>query len=75
MDNLAKAEPPAARRLDYFYVSRLPLEWELQGTLADVFVTLGAINSALDIYLRLQMWDKVIGCYQHLEMKHKVELI
>lgn len=72
VDGLAKTEPHASRRLEYFYVSRMPLEWELQGALADVFLRLGAVNSALDIYLRLKMWDKVIGCYQNLELKHKV---
>ena len=72
VDCLAKANPPSHNRLEYFYVSRLPLEWELQGALADVFVSLGAVNSALDIYLRLHMWEKVIGCYQHLELRHKV---
>ncbi len=73
VDSLPKSGNESAhRRLEYFYISKLPLEWELQGSLADAFSSLGANSSALDIYLRLQMWDRVISCYQLLEMKHKV---
>ena len=71
-DSLAKSEPPVQQRMKLFYVSALPLEWQLSGHLADVFHSLGAVNSALDIYVKLQMWEKVIMCYQQLEMKHRV---
>lgn len=33
---------------------------------------LGLINSSLDIYLNLQMWDDVITCYQTLDKRDKV---
>lgn len=72
VNSLAKPNPLPHVRMNYFYVSRMPLDWELEGALADVFLSLGAINSALDICLRLQMWEKTITCYQILEMKHKV---
>lgn len=72
VDSLRRPSPPADVRAEYFYVSRMPLELELNGMLADLELSLGAVNSALDIYLRLQMWDKVILCYQLLEMKYKV---
>jgi len=74
-DSLAKSEPPVQQRMKLFYVSALPLEWQLSGHLADVFHSLGAVNSALDIYVKLQMWEKVIMCYQQLEMKHRAEEI
>lgn len=72
VDSLSKPSESSQRRIEYFYVSRMPLECELQRMLADVFQSLGAINSALDVYIRLQWWDGVIACYQHLELKHKV---
>ena len=71
-DSLERPLPPAEVRAEYFYVSRMPLERELHGMLADLQLSLGAVNSALDLYLRLEMWEKVIACYQLLEMKHKV---
>ena len=71
-DSLPKSLPPVQHRMKLFYVSALPLEWELSGNLADVLHSLGAVNSALDIYLRFEMWEKVIVCYQQLDMKHRV---
>lgn len=71
-DSLAKASLHANRRIEYFYVSRIPLECELQNELAEVLKSLGAISSALDIYIRLQLWEGVIACYQQLDRKHKV---
>ena len=71
-DTLARNESSAQQRMRLFYVSGLPMEWQLGGHLADVFYSLGAVNSALDIYLKLEMWEKVIFCYQQLEMKHRV---
>lgn len=71
-DSLGKQTPPVDQRLEYFYVSRLPLEIEVLKSLAEVLQSLGAINSSLDIYLRLEAWEGVISCYQILEMKHKV---
>lgn len=72
-DCFAKQTPSADQRLQFFYVSRMPLEMEVLKSLAEVLLSLGCINSALDIYLRLQAWDGVISCYQILEMKHKVK--
>jgi hypothetical protein len=71
-DSLAKVSPDAHRRIEYFYVSLIPLECELQSEFAEVLKSLGAISSALDIYIRLQLWDGVIACYQQLDRKHKV---
>ena len=73
--SLAKNEPTVQQRMRLFYVSGLPLEWQLGGQLADVFHSLGLVNGALDVYLKLQMWEKVIMCYQQLEMKHRVIII
>ncbi len=34
---------------------------------------IGLINSALEIYQSLQMWDDVIRCYQALDKRDKAE--
>lgn len=74
VDSISKTKPSFERRIEYFYASQMPLEYELQGYLAEIFQSLGAINSALDIYIRIQMWEGVIACYQQLEKKHKVKI-
>ena len=34
---------------------------------------LGMVNSSLEIYLSLKMWDDVIVCYQALDKRDKAE--
>ena len=40
--------------------------------LSKFYMQLGLINSSLEIYQSLQMWDDVIKCYQTLDKKDKV---
>lgn len=35
-------------------------------------ISLGHIKNALDVYLRINMWENVIACYNSLDLKHKV---
>lgn len=42
----------------------LPIpKWTMDATLADRYLSLGSLKSALDIYERLQMWHQVALCY------------
>ncbi|EPX72948.1 TTC27 family TPR repeat protein [Schizosaccharomyces octosporus yFS286] len=54
-------------RLAYFYSLRLPSRWQLEAELAERFVSVGATKSALEIYERLQMWDRVVVCQCSLD--------
>ncbi|KAJ2439699.1 hypothetical protein GGF42_007871, partial [Coemansia sp. RSA 2424] len=56
-------EAGAAERLQYLYSLSLPSQWEFERELANQFMTMGVIRSALDIYERLSMWDEVVSCY------------
>lgn len=47
-------------------------KWLMRTQLADLLVSLGFVKTALDIYLEIERWDSVIGCYNLLELKHKV---
>ncbi|CAG8533607.1 1542_t:CDS:1 [Paraglomus occultum] len=60
----------AQERIQYFYVMLLPSKWEMEKELAERFISLGVIRSALQIFERLEMWEDVINCYIMLE-KHK----
>ena len=39
---------------------------------ADMFQDMGVNKAALDIYLRLQMWEEVIQCYASLGRRERV---
>ena len=36
----------------------------LQNDVANIYVKIGLVNNALDIYLHLKKWSDVIACYQ-----------
>lgn len=57
-----KDEADLLNRLDLIYsVWRNPI-WDLEKDLAKLFMSLGATSSALEIYLRLHMWNDAILC-------------
>lgn len=47
-------------------------KWTYEVHLARLLVEVGAIQSALDIYQHLQMWEEIVACYNCLKLRHKV---
>ncbi|KAJ2551149.1 hypothetical protein EV175_003800 [Coemansia sp. RSA 1933] len=64
-----------AERLSYFSTLSLPSQWALERQLAERFMSLGVIRSALDIYERLELWDDVVSCYVALGQTEVAERI
>ena len=54
---------PTRVRLAYAWQLLLPSKWDLEAELAQRWVSLGALKSALEIFERLEMWDKVAICW------------
>ena len=50
-------------RLAFVHVSHLPPVWEVERSLGKMMVALGQVKSALDIYLRLELWEEVNLCF------------
>ena len=44
----------------------------IQRTNAQLLYSIGCVDSALEIFLRLHLWDDVIACYQRLGKHGKV---
>ncbi|XP_019557679.2 tetratricopeptide repeat protein 27 [Aedes albopictus] len=65
------ATVPVSHRLSYAFCSALIPRWQIKAKLGDLMVSLGMIKGALDLYLELQLWEDVIACYNHLELRHK----
>ena len=59
-------------RLAFVHVSHLPPVWEVERTLGKMMVALGQVKSALDIYLRLELWEEVILMLIHLNFPSSV---
>ncbi|KAJ2718476.1 hypothetical protein GGI07_005740 [Coemansia sp. Benny D115] len=56
-------EAGGAERLAYLHVLTLPSHWALEAELAQRYMSLGIVRSALDIFERLQMWDETITAF------------
>ncbi|KAL5340371.1 hypothetical protein BJX70DRAFT_387374 [Aspergillus crustosus] len=61
----------AADRLKYIWLLSFSTRWSLEAELANRWVNLGGLRTALDIYERLQMWAEVALCYAATEKEDK----
>jgi tetratricopeptide (TPR) repeat protein len=71
----SKHSAPACERLRYIFQIAAPTRWELEAELAQRWVTLGGLRSALDIYMRLEMWAEVALCYAATEKEDSAKKI
>ena len=53
----------ASERLRYIHQLAFPPRWKLEADLADRWVSLGGLRTALEIYERLEMWAEVALCW------------
>lgn len=65
-------QPSSDLRLAWLYCSYLPPTWRLEALLANACISLGLVKTALDIFLKLKLWEEVIACYNFMELRHKV---
>ncbi|XP_024886619.1 tetratricopeptide repeat protein 27 [Temnothorax curvispinosus] len=65
------AKAPVARRMDIFFASGMRPIWTLEEKWANVMFSLGLVKGALEVFIRLGLWEEVIACYNMLNLKHK----
>jgi len=66
---------PASERLLYIHQLASPPRWKLEAELADRWVSLGGLRTALEIYERLQMWAEVALCWAANDQEEKARKI
>lgn len=66
---------PAYERLRYIHALASPPRWKLEAELADRWVSLGGLRTALEIYERLQMWAEVALCWAANDREDKARKI
>ena len=66
---------PVSERLRYVHLLASPTRWKLESELADRWVSLGGLRSALEIYERLQMWAEVALCWAAQDREDKARQI
>ena len=58
-------------RMEYIYITKLPPSWQLEVELVRLYQSMGSVKSALDLSLKLELWEDVISCYHILKLRHK----
>lgn len=71
----AQESAPASDRLRYIHLLASPPRWKLEAELADRWVSLGALRTALEIYERLELWAEVALCWAANDREDKARLI
>ena len=66
---------PISERLRYIHALASPPRWKLEAELADRWITLGGLRTALEIYERLQMWAEVALCWAANDREDKARKI
>lgn len=64
-----------SERLRYIHALASPPRWKLDAELADRWVSLGGLRTALEIYERLQMWAEVALCWAANDREDKARKI
>ena len=71
IDQMPSSDSTTSERLLYFHSIPMPTRWEMEKELAQRFLSLGVVKSALEIFERLEMWEDVVKCYSALEKPEK----
>ena len=71
----ASESASASERLRYIHQLASPPRWKLESELADRWVSLGGLRTALEIYERLQMWAEVALCWAANDKEDKARKI
>jgi hypothetical protein len=71
IDQMPSSDSTTSERLLYFHSIPMPTRWEMEKELAQRFLSLGVVKSALENFERLEMWEDVVKCYGALEKPEK----
>lgn len=72
---LKNSKVSVTNRIDMFFASGVKPIWYLEQMWAQLMLSLGLVKGALDVFLKLELWEEVITCYNLLELKHKVHFL
>ncbi|KAK0491598.1 hypothetical protein IW261DRAFT_1580856 [Armillaria novae-zelandiae] len=71
VDQMPTADSTLSERLLLFHSVLLPSKWDMEKELAQRYISLGVVKSALEIFERLEMWEEVVRCWVTMERPEK----
>ncbi|KXN70466.1 TPR-like protein [Conidiobolus coronatus NRRL 28638] len=75
VDQWNVTDSQVTERLEHIHSLLLPSKWEMEKELAERFMSLGIIRSALEIYQKLELWEQVINCHLILEREDHAKAV
>ncbi|KAI0265886.1 hypothetical protein BC834DRAFT_969833 [Gloeopeniophorella convolvens] len=75
VDQMPTADSALPERLRFLHALPLPSKWELERELAQRFLALGVVKSALAIFERLEMWEEAVRCWQATEQREQARTV
>lgn len=75
VDAVKSPEPNAGVRQELFFSMAMPAIWEVEKELGNIFFALGATKSALDVFLKYELWEDVINCYTKIGRRDRAEKV
>ncbi|GAB6021476.1 Tetratricopeptide repeat domain 27 [Chamberlinius hualienensis] len=75
VDEYKTSQASPKDRLYLLHSVKFPPIWIMEKELARIQMQLGVVSSALEIFLRLEMWDDVIVCYHYIQRRDKAEAV
>ena len=76
VDSLPWKSDDSHHRLNMIYSIKPAPFWILENELVKILKSVGSTKTALDLALKLKLWEEVIDCYHILDLRHKaVEVI
>lgn len=75
VDAVKSPKPSAAVRLELFFSVAMPAIWEVEKELGNIFFALGATKSALDVFIKYELWEDVINCYTKIGRRDRAEKV
>ncbi|XP_064473545.1 tetratricopeptide repeat protein 27-like [Ornithodoros turicata] len=75
VDAVKSEVPTAEQRQRLFFCTALPATWNVEKELGHLFFTLGATKSALDLFLKYELWEEVVVCYIQVGRRDRAEAV
>ncbi|KAJ8958970.1 hypothetical protein NQ314_006334 [Rhamnusium bicolor] len=66
-----RENPHFLNRVSDVFGTGMPPMWKVETQYADLLLNIGLVKNALDIYLKIKLWEEVIVCYTILKLRHK----
>nr|CAH7741530.1 unnamed protein product [Callosobruchus chinensis] len=71
VNSVKRENPTFLYRVQDAFATGLPPIWKVEAQYADLLLSIGLVKNALDIFLKVALWEEVIVCYNLLKMKDK----